>query len=85
MEPSLGVTFYTRPGCHLCEEAFAELDTLSTQLPLSIDVVDITADTQAHARWWAEIPVIVVGRTVLRAPIEGPQLRRALLRELRGL
>lgn len=84
METALDVTFYTRPGCHLCEEAFAELGMLSAQLPLSVQVVDITADAEAHARWWAEIPVIVVGSRVLCAPIDGRQLRRVLLQALRG-
>jgi hypothetical protein len=84
METVLDVTFYTRPGCHLCEEAFAELQKLSRELALRIKVVDIMADAAAYARWWAEIPVIMAGRSVLRAPIDRANLRHTLLRELRA-
>ena len=84
METPLDVTFYTRPGCHLCEEAFAELQKLSREFALRIKVVDIMADAEAHARWWAEIPVITAGRSVLRAPIDRANLRRMLRREVRA-
>ena len=84
MKTELDVTFYTRPGCHLCEEAFTELQKLSHEFGLRVNVVDITTDAEAHARWWAEIPVISAGRSVLRAPIDGANLRRMLLREARA-
>jgi hypothetical protein len=75
----LDVSFFTRPGCCLCDEALAELDGLAAQFPVRITVTDITTDAEAHRRWWAEIPVIQIGSTILRAPIERSSLRAALL------
>ena len=77
------VTLYGRPGCHLCEDAAEELRGLARQYGLRINVVDITTDRQAHDRWWADVPVVQLGTTVLRAPFDGSQLRRVLLRSLR--
>jgi hypothetical protein len=74
----LDVSFYTRPGCCLCDEAFAELDRLAARFPMRITVTDITADVEAHQRWWADIPVIQIGSTILRAPIEPSSLKAAL-------
>ncbi len=77
------VVFYTRPGCCLCDDAAGELRSLAAQFGFQIDEVDITADQQAHDRWWADIPVITIGETVLRAPIDGLRLRHELLSAMR--
>ncbi len=82
MDRPLHVTFYTRPGCHLCDDAQAELQRLAKHLPLEISSVDITKDPAAHNRWWADIPVIEIGATILRAPIDPARLRAAVLRSL---
>ena len=72
------VLFYTKPGCHLCEDAAVELHKLAPRFGLSISAVDITVDELAHDRWWADIPVVTFGTTTLRAPFDGDDLRRAL-------
>ena len=36
------VTLYTKPGCHLCEEAEAELKRLERRYPHTLTLVDIT-------------------------------------------
>ena len=36
------IIFYTKLNCHLCEEAYRMLMDLAYDLPLEIDVVDIT-------------------------------------------
>ena len=84
MDDLLDITFYTRPGCHLCDVAHAELQNLEGQFPIALRVVDITTDMEAHARWWAEIPVVQIEETILRAPIDAGQLRKTLLQHIRG-
>lgn len=72
------IILYTRPGCHLCEDASAVLLPLAQQHGLDIQTVNIMEDATAHDRWWAEIPVIVIGKSVLTAPIDHTALRRAV-------
>ncbi len=84
MDDLLDVTFYTRPGCHLCDVAHAELLNFAGRFPIALRVVDITMDMEAHARWWAEIPVVEIDGTVLRAPIDAAQLRTTLAQRLRA-
>lgn len=72
------VTFYTRPGCHLCEDVEAELEALAREWPLQVDPVDITSDLELHRRYWDKIPVVTVGDQTLSAPITPEQLATAV-------
>ena len=74
------VLLYTRPGCHLCENASADLAPLARRHGLDVRTINIEDDAEAYDRWWDRIPVIVVGETVLKAPIDRVALRRAIER-----
>jgi Ni2+-binding GTPase involved in maturation of urease and hydrogenase len=54
------VTLYTRPGCHLCDEARAVLERLQRHTPFAIEEVDITTDDALHRRYLERIPVIAL-------------------------
>jgi len=41
MTNRVDVTLYTRPGCHLCDEAAARLVELAEQLPIGVQAIDI--------------------------------------------
>ena len=51
------VIVYTRPGCHLCDEALALLQQYREWLPAP-DCVDIDEDPALHERFRLTIPVI---------------------------
>jgi glutaredoxin len=63
MKPT--VTLYTRPGCHLCDEARATLERLRRETDFAIEEVDITTDDDLHRRYLERIPVIALGREEL--------------------
>ena len=73
------ITFYTRPGCHLCEDAYPAVESLAREFGWEVETVDIMQDAEAHRKWWADIPVVVIGTKVLTAPIDRVSLRRAFL------
>lgn len=54
------VTLYSRPGCHLCDEARATLERLKRRMPFDLDEVDITADDRLHRRYLERIPVVAL-------------------------
>ena len=58
--PARRVTFYTKPGCHLCEQAEELLDDLRRDYDLAITSVDITTDLAIYERYKFEIPVVLV-------------------------
>lgn len=67
------VVLYTKPGCHLCEDAKALLlDVIADHpdTPYLLEEVDIRQETAVHQQYWDKIPVIQVGTAQIQAPIQ---------------
>ena len=54
------VLLYTKPGCHLCDDARAVVDAVCAELGEQYDEVDITSSPALTARYGEEIPVTLV-------------------------
>jgi glutaredoxin len=54
------VVVYTKPGCHLCEDACAAVARITADLGESWAPLDISGDRELMAQWGEYIPVIVV-------------------------
>jgi hypothetical protein len=57
-EPRL--TLYSKPGCHLCDDMKHVIETVAMRVPLTLDVVDISADPALMDRYGLEIPVLLI-------------------------
>jgi thiol-disulfide isomerase/thioredoxin len=79
------ITLYTRPGCHLCEEAADLLERLARDMPLEIVAVNILDDADLFERYKHCIPVVSIadGPTLL-APINEAELLRAFTEQERA-
>jgi glutaredoxin len=56
------VTLYSRPGCHLCEEAKAAIAPLLREFGAALYEVNIDEDAVLKERYGWDIPVIFVGK-----------------------
>jgi glutaredoxin len=54
------VTLYTRPGCHLCDNARSVIEQVCAELGESFEEVSILDDPNLPARYAEEIPVTLV-------------------------
>ena len=54
------VVLYGKAGCHLCEEARAEIEAVRARRPFELTEVDVSLDPVLHARYGERIPVVVV-------------------------
>ena len=54
------VTLITRQGCHLCEEAEADLHRLSAELGFQLDLLDVDADRGLANEYADRVPVILI-------------------------
>jgi len=72
------VTLYMRPGCHLCEQAEADLARLRRRYPHTLQTVDISADPELSDRYGERIPVLLIGQHEYAAPLWREQIERAL-------
>lgn len=71
------ITFVTREGCTLCEEALPGIRGWAERLGVSMEVVDVDASSDLLARFDHEVPVVLSGEgEVLLAGRWGP-LREA--------
>lgn len=57
---SARVTLYTRPGCHLCDDARDVVSRVCSDLGVSFDEIDIDLDPDLQDRFGEEIPVTFV-------------------------
>lgn len=73
------VTLYTRPGCHLCEEAKAAIAPLLHEFGASVREVNIDEDPVLRERYGWDVPVIFLGtRKVAKHRLDVEQFRRQL-------
>ncbi len=74
------IVVYTRPGCHLCVEAIADLRRLQGELGFALSERDIDGDETLLRAYFERIPVVAldgeelfdfyVDETVLRERLE---------------
>jgi glutaredoxin len=79
------VTLYSRPGCHLCDDARAALERVHANAPFLLREVNIEDDDALHARYLERIPVIALdGEELFDYFVDEETLaRRILYREAR--
>ena len=64
------VIVYSKPGCHLCEDALRMLQGLRGEFNLVIAEIDITTDRALFKNYFEKIPVLLIDdRVTLSAPI----------------
>lgn len=73
------VTLYSRPGCHLCDDARAVIERVCAELGERYDEVSILDDPALLERYVEEIPVTLVdGRQHDFFRVDETRLRVAL-------
>jgi glutaredoxin len=79
------VTLYSRPGCHLCDDARAALARVRERAQFALEERNIEDDDALHARYLERIPVIALdGEELFDYFVDEETLaRRILYREAR--
>ena len=54
------VTLYTRPGCHLCDDARNAIQRVRQQTPFDVLEIDIESDDALHRAYLERIPVVLL-------------------------
>lgn len=75
------VTLYSKPGCHLCDDARAVIERVCADLGEQYDEISILDDPALQERYGEEIPVTLVdGRQHDFWRVSEDRLRAALAR-----
>jgi glutaredoxin len=73
------VTLYGKPGCHLCDDARAEIERIRADHRFELEQVDITLDPALNRRYGERIPVLALdGEELFELHVNGTALRERL-------
>lgn len=77
----MNVELYSKPGCHLCEQAKAVLLEVQGSIPFELLEVDISRDPLLQERFGTEIPVVFIdGKAWFRHRLKRDELVNRLER-----
>jgi glutaredoxin len=75
------VIIYTRPGCHLCDEAKAAISASECNDEFSLEEVNIDQDPALRERYGHDIPVILInGVKAFKHRVDRGEFKRKLRR-----
>ena len=73
------VTLYTRPGCHLCDEAKVAIAPILHEFGVVLREVNVDEDSVLKERYGWDLPVIFIGRhKAAKHRVDLRQFRRQL-------
>ena len=73
------VVLYGKAGCHLCDDARAEIESVRARRDFSLREIDIALDPVLYARYGERIPVVLVGgREAFEYHVDPVELERLL-------
>ena len=75
----IDVVVYFKPGCCLCDELKAKLESLQANYAFNLREVNILEDPGAHERFKEEIPVIFInGKKAFKCYLDENQFLKKL-------
>ena len=81
MRPKSNVVIYSRPGCHLCDEAKQVIAAAGCADDYTLAEIDIESDQDLLRRYKNDIPVITInGVEMFRHRLTVEQFRSAVAR-----
>ena len=75
------VIVYSRPGCHLCDEAKAAIENSGLSDHYTLEEVNIESDAELLRKYKYDIPVVMIdGEEAFRHRVDSAQLRMRVMR-----
>ena len=76
------VVIYTRPGCHLCEEAKEAMHAARCAGEYTLNEINIETDSEILERYRDDVPVITInGVEAFRHKVNPDEFRQKLLEQ----
>jgi len=57
---SVDVEIYSRPGCHLCDQAKEVIERVQRRVTFGLKIINIETDAQLERQYGEEIPVVFI-------------------------
>src|SRR5262245_36220295 len=60
MNKSVQIEIYSRPGCHLCDEAKAVIEKVQLRFDFEVCVINVETDPELEKQYGEQIPVVLI-------------------------
>jgi glutaredoxin len=79
MPESIRIEIYSRPGCHLCDEAKAVIEPFSRRYPFELTITNVDSSPDLRTAFGTEIPVVMInGEEAFRHRVDPQSFERKL-------
>lgn len=76
---SILVQIYSRPNCHLCEEAKAVIKQAQAEVVFTLEEINIDDDPDLRARYTNDVPLVFInGRKAFKHRVESREFLKRL-------
>jgi glutaredoxin len=83
--PDIQIDIYSRPGCHLCDEAKDIIDRVRKRHAFAIRVINIEEDPALESAYGTEIPVVFInGSKAFKYHVDERELEKKVKRLWKG-
>ena len=81
MSDPIHVDIYSRPGCHLCDEAKEVVERVRKRHAFSLRIVNIETDPDLESAYGTEIPIITInGNKAFKYHVDEAELEKKVKR-----
>ena len=81
MSAPIHVEIYSRPGCHLCDDAKEVVERVRRRHPFMLSVINIETDPGLEAAYGMEIPVVTInGNKAFKYRVDEAEFERKVKR-----
>ena len=79
--PDIQIDIYSRPGCHLCDEAKDVIDRVRERHAFAVRVINIEEDPVLESAYGTEIPVVFInGNKAFKYRVDEGELEKKVKR-----
>ena len=79
MPKPIRIDIYSRPGCHLCDEAKAVIEPFRERYVVVLRTINVESSADLENRYGSDIPVVLVnGDEAFRHRVDRTELERKL-------
>jgi glutaredoxin len=79
MPEPIHIDIYSRPGCHLCDEAKSVVESFRERYAVVLGTIDVESSADLENRYGSDIPVVLInGEEAFRHRVDRRELERKL-------
>ena len=78
---AIRIEIYSRPDCHLCEEAKQVIDRVRLRFPFVVRVINIETDPELEKIYGEQVPIVFInGHKAFKYRVDQAELERRVKR-----